>query len=235
MLRGPWPPYGFAYTEDGDGLLVESERMAIVRDVFRMIGGEGLTMGETQRRLNRSGVPSPMAEDRRRWKEKNSGLWSVSTLRKMVLNPLYRPLTVEEVAASGMVSPEAVRPLDPAKRALRALGLEPGSAGRGQPGRPLGLRSDPARGRGATKGDERCGQGADRGGGNGVPPRPSRTGSGSYPAGSSGAASAAASSPRRPARGPAAGRDPTPGTRVARGGTTVPGTARTGPCTGRRS
>jgi site-specific DNA recombinase len=46
ILRGPWPPYGFAYTEDGDGLLVEPEHMAVVRDVFRMIGVEGLTMGE---------------------------------------------------------------------------------------------------------------------------------------------------------------------------------------------
>ena len=113
VLRGPWPPYGFAYTEDGDGLIVDPERMAVVRDVFRMIGAEGLTMGETQRRLNRSGVPSPMAEDRRRWKEKNSGKWSVSTLGKMVLNPLYRPLTVAEVAASGMVSQEVARSLDP--------------------------------------------------------------------------------------------------------------------------
>jgi hypothetical protein len=30
-----------------------------------------------------------------------------------VLNPLYKPLTLEEVGASGLVSPEVIRPLDP--------------------------------------------------------------------------------------------------------------------------
>jgi site-specific DNA recombinase len=87
--------------------------MAVVRDVFRMIGVEGLTMGEVQRRLNRRGIPSPMAGDTRRWGHGNSGKWSVSTIRKMVASPIYRPLTVAEVAASGMADPEVARSLDP--------------------------------------------------------------------------------------------------------------------------
>ncbi len=151
MLRGPWPPYGFAYTEDGDGLIVDPERMAVVRDVFRMIGGEGLTMGETQRRLNRDGVPSPMAEDRRRWKEKNSGKWSVCTIRKMVAEPPV-PAAHRRGGRRLRDGRPGGRPLPRPGGAVRPLEVGPG------------VRADLARGRGAAEGDGRRGQGADRAG-----------------------------------------------------------------------
>jgi hypothetical protein len=83
--------------------------MRVVRRIFEMLGVEGLTMGEVQRRLNNEGIPSPMANDPH---QENSGKWHKTTIRELVLNPLYKPLTHSEVSASGLVSPEVASALD---------------------------------------------------------------------------------------------------------------------------
>jgi site-specific DNA recombinase len=110
LMRGPRPPYGFRYAENGPGLVVEPSKMRVVRRIFEMLGAEGLTMGEVQRRLNDEGTPSPMANDPH---QENSGLWHKTTIRELVLNPLYKPLTYSEVRSSGLVSPEVANALDP--------------------------------------------------------------------------------------------------------------------------
>jgi site-specific DNA recombinase len=110
LVRGPCPPYGFRYATDGQGLVVEPSKMRVVRRIFEMLGVEGLTMGEVQRQLNDEGIKSPMADDPR---QANSGLWHKTTIRKLVLNRLYKPLSLKEVSASGLISPEVVRTLDP--------------------------------------------------------------------------------------------------------------------------
>jgi site-specific DNA recombinase len=110
LLRGPRPPYGFCYTDDGSGLVVEPTNMRVVRRIFEMLGVEGLTLGEIQRRLNGEGIPSPMANDPH---QENSGKWHKTTIRNLVLNPLYKPLSHAEVSVSEMVSPEVVSTLDP--------------------------------------------------------------------------------------------------------------------------
>jgi site-specific DNA recombinase len=71
LMRGPRPPYGFTYTEDGTGLVVSEPQMGVVRRIFEMLGVEGLTIGEVERRLNGEGVSSPMADDPH---QENSGL-----------------------------------------------------------------------------------------------------------------------------------------------------------------
>src|ERR671919_2158368 len=43
-MAGPRPPYGFRYNNARDGLLVDEEKMAVVRRIFRMVGSEGYTM-----------------------------------------------------------------------------------------------------------------------------------------------------------------------------------------------
>lgn len=110
LMRGPRPPYGFCYTEDEPGLAAEPSKMRVVCRVFQMLGAEGLTMGEVQRQLNEEGIPSPMANDPH---QANSGKWHKTTIRGLVLNPLYKPLTHSEVSASGLVSLEVARALDP--------------------------------------------------------------------------------------------------------------------------
>jgi site-specific DNA recombinase len=112
VVRGPRPAYGFLYDQHGDGLLVEPTQMAVVRRVFEMLAVEGLTLGEVARRLNGDGIPSPMASNTIR---PVSGKWRVPTVSSLVKNPLYRPLNIEEIAASTPVSPEVVNSLNPEK------------------------------------------------------------------------------------------------------------------------
>jgi site-specific DNA recombinase len=92
VIRGNQALYGFRHGEDGKTLLVFEPEMAVVRRIFRMVGAEGASLGEVQRPLKREGVPSAMG-----------GGWPRSTVRYVILNELYRPLTAEEVAACGLV------------------------------------------------------------------------------------------------------------------------------------
>src|SRR4051794_22685089 len=90
IIRGKRPPYGFAYTDGGEGLVVSEPEMGVVRRIFRMIGVEGATMGEVMRKLHEEGVPSPAG-----------GQWQRTTIRNLVKGELYRPLSADEAAASG--------------------------------------------------------------------------------------------------------------------------------------
>lgn len=100
IVRGKKAPYGFAYAEDGNSLRISEPEMSVVRSIFRMVGSEGLTLGEVGRRLKRKGITSP-----------RGGAWHRTTLRNMLQNDLYRPLTAEEAAEQ--VSGETARMLDP--------------------------------------------------------------------------------------------------------------------------
>jgi site-specific DNA recombinase len=100
VIRGNKAPYGFAYADDGNSLVIAPE-MGVVRRIFHMVGAEGLSLGEVERQLNREGIPSP-----------TGGKWRRQSVRYLVLNELYRPLSAGEVASSGLVTPEVVRTLD---------------------------------------------------------------------------------------------------------------------------
>jgi site-specific DNA recombinase len=104
LVRGPRAPYGFAYDEHGEALAASEPEMGTVRAIFRMVGAEGGTLGGIVKSLEGEGVPSP-----------TGGNWHRPTLRYVILNELYRPRTVEEIAASGLVTPAVVRALDPEK------------------------------------------------------------------------------------------------------------------------
>jgi site-specific DNA recombinase len=100
VIRGNKAPYGFAYADDGNSLVIAPE-MGVVRRIFHMVGAEGLSLGEVERQLNREGIPSP-----------TGGKWRRQSVQYLVLNELYRPLSAGEVASSGLVTPEVVRTLD---------------------------------------------------------------------------------------------------------------------------
>ena len=75
--------------------------MGTVRSIFRMVGAEGLSLGQVERQLNREGIPSP-----------TGGKWRRQSVRFLVLSELYRPLSGGEVAASGLVTPEVAGALN---------------------------------------------------------------------------------------------------------------------------
>jgi len=99
LIRGNKAPIGFRYSEDGEALIAHEPEMRVVRRIFRMVGGEGASLGEVERTLNREGVPSP-----------TGGRWHRPSVRNVVLSDLYRPHTFEEVAP--LVSPQVAASLD---------------------------------------------------------------------------------------------------------------------------
>ena len=44
LIAGPVPNYGFRYNQTRDGYLVDEERIAVVRRIFRMVGVEGMPL-----------------------------------------------------------------------------------------------------------------------------------------------------------------------------------------------
>jgi site-specific DNA recombinase len=101
MARFGSANYGFALNDARDGLIVDKEKMAIVRLIFRMVGVEGQPINAAKRTLDAAGVPTATGKPR----------WSVSTLRDIISNDVYRPHSFEEVES--LISPEVAAPLDP--------------------------------------------------------------------------------------------------------------------------
>jgi len=104
VLAGPRPPYGFQYNDARDNYVVDPEKMAVVKRIFRMVGAEGRTMNATRLTLNREGVRPPSGGQ----------FWSPKFVRDAIKDDVYRSHTYEEVAA--MVAPEVAERLDPHQR-----------------------------------------------------------------------------------------------------------------------
>jgi site-specific DNA recombinase len=102
LIRGPRPPYGFAYDGQGESLEVSEPEMGVLRRIFDALAVGGESLGEIARRLNSEAVPSPAG-----------GTWHRPTLRYLALNELYRPYSVEELEATSLVSADVLAGLDP--------------------------------------------------------------------------------------------------------------------------
>jgi site-specific DNA recombinase len=96
--------YGFRYNATRDGYVVDPERMAVMRRLFRMVGVEGMGLYGAQLALRDDGIPSPTGKP----------LWDLQSIRKMLMRDLYRPHTHEELRR--IMSPEILAGLDPEKQ-----------------------------------------------------------------------------------------------------------------------
>ncbi len=96
--------FGFKYNEKRDGLILDEERILIVKRMFYMAGLEGSPIYAIKRALDADGVPTPTG--------KRSG-WAPQLIRRYLLSDLYKPHTFEEVR--DLVSPEVAAALDPEK------------------------------------------------------------------------------------------------------------------------
>ncbi len=65
VIAGPRPDYGFRYNENRDGYVVDEEKMALIRRIFRMVGVEGATLNTVRRTLEKEGVLN--ASGRKGW------------------------------------------------------------------------------------------------------------------------------------------------------------------------
>ena len=100
IMAGRWVKYGFKLNETRDGLLVDEEKMRVVRRIFRMVGAEGYTLNAVYTAFEREGIPTPGGGKR----------WDRSFLRLAILDDAYRPHTYDEVAER--VAPEVAARLD---------------------------------------------------------------------------------------------------------------------------
>ncbi len=97
--------FGFRYNEARDGLLVDEERILVVRRMFHMAGVEGRPVYAIKRALDADGVPTPTGKKRS---------WDAQLIRRYLLSDLYKPHAIEEVRE--LVSPEVAATLDPEQR-----------------------------------------------------------------------------------------------------------------------
>jgi site-specific DNA recombinase len=94
VMAGHRVKYGFRPNAARDGLLVDEEKMRVVRRIFRMVGAEGYTLNAVYTAFEREGIPTPGGGKR----------WDRSFIRLAIMDDAYRPHTHDEVAER--VAPE---------------------------------------------------------------------------------------------------------------------------------
>jgi site-specific DNA recombinase len=96
--------FGFKYNETRDSLVLDEERILVVKRMFYMAGVEGSPIYAVKRALDAEGVPTPTGK---------SG-WAAQLIRRYLLSDLYKPHTFDEVRE--LVTPEVAATLNPQKR-----------------------------------------------------------------------------------------------------------------------
>jgi site-specific DNA recombinase len=100
VMAGRRVKYGFKLNAARDGLLVDEDKMRVVRRIFRMVGVEGHSMNAVYRVFERERIPTPGGGKR----------WDRSYFRLAILDEAYKPHTSEEVKE--LVSPDVAARLD---------------------------------------------------------------------------------------------------------------------------
>jgi len=100
VMAGPRVKYGFKLNRTRDGLLIDEDKMRVVRRIFRMVGSEGYTMNAVFKTFERERIPTPGG----------GKSWDRAFFRIAILDDVYRPHTYEEVKE--LVSPEVAARLD---------------------------------------------------------------------------------------------------------------------------
>jgi site-specific DNA recombinase len=95
--------YGFKMDTASYAYEVDERKMAVVRRIFRMVGEEGLAITAVAKILNEEGEPGPAG-----------GRWNTYAVRRILLEDVYKPHTLEEVQE--LVSAEVAALLDLGRR-----------------------------------------------------------------------------------------------------------------------
>lgn len=94
---GAFAPYGYAKDpEDKNSLIIDEEAAQVVRDIFSWFITESLSKNGIAKRLNEYGILNPAAYKRSKGFhyenphcKYNDGMWSPSTVARILQNPLY--------------------------------------------------------------------------------------------------------------------------------------------------
>jgi len=87
-------PYGFQYNESRTNYEVYEKQMAVVRQLFEMVGKRGESLKSVCRTLDAEGVPTPG----------RSSYWNPITVRRFLLDDRYKPHTVDELRDLGVAT-----------------------------------------------------------------------------------------------------------------------------------
>jgi site-specific DNA recombinase len=93
--------YGYRFNDTRDALVVDEEKMQVVRRIFRMVGVEGAPVYAVKRALDADRVPTATG--------KRS--WSATIVRDIIMADLYVPRPYREVVS--LVSPDVAARLEP--------------------------------------------------------------------------------------------------------------------------
>lgn len=119
VVPGPTPAFGYSVAGERKRrtYAVDPERMAVVEQIFRMIGVEGAGVRTAARRLNAEGVPTPPLANKKKNPEFGRD-WCRQTIRDVVARDVYKAHAHDEIAAlveQGFMSPDVAARLDPEK------------------------------------------------------------------------------------------------------------------------
>jgi len=93
--------YGYRFNEARDHLVVDEDKMSVVRRIFRMVGVEGMPIYAVKRALDAEGVSTATGK----------GKWAASVIRDIITADLYVPHPYRDVV--GLVSPDVAATLEP--------------------------------------------------------------------------------------------------------------------------
>jgi DNA invertase Pin-like site-specific DNA recombinase len=94
------PHYGYKHTASRDGYEVDEATMPVVRQIFQMVAFEGHSLHGVKKGLEARGLPTPAGKK----------YWSVTFIREVIKDDVYRPHAFQEVEA--LVTPEVAARLE---------------------------------------------------------------------------------------------------------------------------
>ncbi|MBA3473680.1 MAG: recombinase family protein [Rubrobacter sp.] len=93
--------YGYRFNEARDALVVDEEKMSVVRRIFRMVGVEAAPIYAVKRALDAEGVPTATGK----------GKWAPSVIRDIIMGDVYLEHSYDEVVT--VVLPGVAAKLNP--------------------------------------------------------------------------------------------------------------------------
>jgi site-specific DNA recombinase len=90
VLNGRTAPYGFDLNSDRTNF-IPNEHASNVYLMFKLVGDEGRSLSAVKNELERRGIPPA-----------RSGNWTVSTIRRILANDIYKPYSYEELQSEGV-------------------------------------------------------------------------------------------------------------------------------------
>lgn len=109
---GGTAPYGYRYDLETKRLVIDEEEAPLVRDIFRWLIDEKLSVYKIQSRLNNLHVPTKFDRLKRKKRTGSTHWWAKRTLGRILTNEVYQgTFTFHKYAKSGLVrGPRNLRP-----------------------------------------------------------------------------------------------------------------------------